>query len=316
MAKNDGGGAKLNEGSFDYKGLTLRAQERVYDTWLLQRCKIVEGDTIYRMLADANTGVKQPYIKTRDTVAQGTAEGATSTEQNYTFGAFSPNFITFRSLQTVTNELLQDSDAMDVLTSAMAGEIAQKVQGYLLDRIGSDLAESDPANRMALEAVNNPTFVTLRQMLSGTGASGAGTGSRVVAQETEVWNCEERKRILIASHPSLLERFFESNSTGSAITRFQSMVMVEDGTPAPIYEVPWYTDASMPLAATISPTPQVLIFDPQRVLLVSKGLVIRVDTESRMAYNQSVIHATFRAAGALMQDTAAAGIYTADPEAA
>jgi len=250
-----------------------------------------------------------------DTVATGTAEGATSTEQAYTFGAVSTNFITFRSLQTVSNELLQDSDAMQVVAASMAGEISEAVQAHLLTRIGEDLVAAAPANRLVFADSSNPAFVTLRQLTNGIGGTGLGTSPYDAAAGAALWNCEERKRIVMASHNEVLERFYESNSSGSSVTRFQSMVMVEDRVPCPIYGVPWYTDKSMPLAATTSATPHVLIFDPQQVLLVSKGLVVRVDTESRMAYNQSVIHATFRAAGALMNPRAAVGSYLSDPDA-
>jgi hypothetical protein len=74
---------------------------------------------------------------------------------------------------------------------------------------------------------------------------------------------------------------------------------------ASVAGIPWYSDESMPkpsVAGALPTTqPHILIFNPLQVLLAIKSPVrVTLDTESLMASNQTTVHATFRAAGSML----------------
>jgi hypothetical protein len=291
--------------------LTLQTSARLYDTWLLGACKRLNADTAVRLLTATTLKLRQPFLPVGNAdVVEQTGEGAAATEDPYKVGLTEASFVTFRSQQTVSNELLADSDVLALLAVNMAEAIAEAAQGYLLTRIGAGAV----AGFRAVEAVNangTPTAADIRQMLSGTGGAGI-TG----LADKAFWNCAERKRLVMASHPGTQERYYaQVISAATGVANFAAhQLMTADRVPAPVFGVPWYTDEAMPLAGNAGAQPHVLAFDPSQVVLAEKGLVVSLDTESRMGFNQTVIHATYRAAGALMNPRAAFGLYlTAKP---
>lgn len=290
--------------------LTLQTSSRLYDTWLLGACKRLTADSARRLLTSSTLKLRQPFLKAGavDVVEQ-VAAGGTVTEQGYEVGLEETSFITFRSQQTVSNELMSDSDVMALLAEAMAGEISEAAEGYLLGRIGS-MAAAASRTANAAAANGTPTAPDIRQMLSATGATG------IAAADTAFWNCAERKRLVMASHPGTQERYYaQVVQSATGVANFAAhQLMTADRVPAPVFGVPWYTDAAMPLSTTAQALPHIIAFDPSQVVLAEKGLVVSLDTESRMGFNQTVIHATYRAAGALMNPRAAFGLYlTAKP---
>jgi hypothetical protein len=281
--------------------LTLATTSRLYDNWLLAACKRISADSARRLLGAGTLKLRAPYVATADTV-EVPAEKAPVTEDNVTVGLSETAFVTFRTQQTISNELLADSDVLGIVAEVMAGEIAETVQGYLLERIGAVAYAGARTATAATQAINSDEF---RQLLSSGGAAGP------LGADMPLWNCAERKRLMMASHPGTQERYYKTViSTVTGISNFSAhLLMTADRVPAPIFGVPWYTHAAMPALATASTTPQVLAFDPQQVMLAERPVVVALDTESRMGFNQTVIHASYRAAGVLMNPRAAFGLY-------
>lgn len=232
-------------------------------------------------------------------------------ETSQTYGLYTPIFKTYRSMQIVTNELLADSTAMDVVASQMAGAISELVQGDLL----ATIAASVLSTRHSYNDTTNgsASFDLLFRMVSNIGATSGG-----IPANATVYNCEQRQRLVFASHPFHLQAFI-NQTHGSAANKVIVQATLGDsehhGIATPILGLPWYTDDSMNFATSgqaIAAAPDILIFDPTQVLLAEKEMVVTLDTQSRMAFNQSIIYTTFRAAGALMHPRAAAGysLYT------
>lgn len=245
------------------------------------------------------TGTGTHYLLTREA------------ETSQTYGLYTPQFKTYRSMQIVTNELLADSNAMDVVAEQMAGAIAEKVQGDLL----ATVAASVLGTRHSYNETTNgaASFDLLFRMVSNIGTASGG-----IPANATIYNCEQRQRLVFASHPFHLQAFI-NQTHGSAANKVIVQATLGDsehhGIPTPILGLPWYTDDSMNFATSgqaIAAAPDILIFDPTQVLLAEKEMVVTLDTQSRMAFNQSIIYTTFRAAGALMHPRAAAGysLYT------
>lgn len=238
-----------------------------------------------------------------------------SLEESYTFGAYQPAFETFRTMQIVSNELLADSQVLNVVSTAMASAISEKVQGYLLAKIGA--AVTTARHNVNETTGGHATFVQLLRMCSSIGPTSFGG----IAAGTTLFKQEQRSRLCMVSAPVHQTHHLQTDSVMGTGNPMTSRIIATDaerneyGVYRPVYGVPWYTDDSMPTATSglaIADCPDILIFDPTQVMLADKGLVVSVDSESRMAFNQSIIHATFRAAGAVMHPKAAAGysLYT------
>jgi len=369
------------------KGLQSVVADRIYNTWLLKRCRRIDGNNAFRSVADASLGLRMPYSIVPDAVsvlseniiggrtftgaaatdvitstAHGLSNGMTievyniggalptglsagttyfvrdaaadtfkvaltasgaavditgaGTGTNYlltreietsqTYGLYNPQFKTYRSMQIVTNELLADSTAMDVVASQMAGAISEKVQGDLLATIAASVLSTrhsynDTSN-------GNASFDLLFRMVTNIGVASGG-----IPANTTVYNCEQRQRLVFASHSFHLQAYI-NQAHGSAANKAIVQTLIGDsehhGIPTPILGLPWYTDDAMNFATSGQATtdaPDILIFDPTQVLLAEKEMVVTLDTQSRMASNQSIIYTTYRAAGALMHPRAAAG---------
>jgi hypothetical protein len=227
-------------------------------------------------------------------------------ETSQTYGIYTPQFKTYRSMQIVTNELLADSTAMEVVADQMAGAISEKVQGDLLATIAASVLDTrhsygDTTNGAA-------SFDLLFRMVSNIAAASGG-----IPANTTVFNCEQRQRLVFASHPFHLQAFV-NQTHGSASNKVIVQAALADsehhGIATPILGLSWYTDEGMNFATSGQATtdaPDILIFDPSQVMLAEKEMVVTLDTQSRMAFNQSIIYTTYRAAGALMHPRAAAG---------
>lgn len=227
-------------------------------------------------------------------------------EVSQTYGLYTPQFKTYRSMQIVSNELLADSTAMEVVADQMAGAISEKVQGDLLAAIAASVLSTrhsynDTTNGAA-------SFDLLFRMVSNIASASGG-----IPANTNVFTCEQRQRLLFASHPFHLQAFV-NQTHGSAANKVIVQAALADsehhGIATPILGLPWYTDNGMNFATSGQATtdaPDILIFDPMQVVLAEKEMVVTLDTQSRMASNQSIIYTTYRAAGALMHPRAAAG---------
>jgi hypothetical protein len=367
------------------KGLQALVSDRIYNTWLLQRCTRMKGYNAFRSIADTSLGLRVPYtlvadgvtVQPENTLAPRTFTAATTdiitsaghgmangnaiqvsstgtlpaplaagttyfvrdvttdtfkvaltasgaavditgtgtgthtlqfidTEVSQTYGVYTPQFKTYRSMQIVTNELLADSTAMEVVAAQMAGAISEKVQGDLLAAVAAGVTSTRHSYDETTDGA--ATYDMMFRMVTNIGTASGG-----IPANTTMFNCEQRRRLVFASHPFHLQKFV-NQTHGSAANKVIVQAMLADsehhGIPTPILGLPWYTDDSMNFATSgqaIAADPDILIFDPTQVLLAEKEMVVTLDTQSRMAFNQSIIYTTFRAAGALMHPRAAAG---------
>ena len=232
-------------------------------------------------------------------------------EVSQTYGIYTPQFKTYRSMQIVSNELLADSTAMEVVADQMAGAISEKVQSDLLAAIAASVLSTRHSYNDTTSG--NASFDLLFRLVSNIATASGG-----IPANTNVFTCEQRQRLLFASHPFHLQAFVNQQH-GSAANKAIVQGLIGDsehhGIATPILGLPWYTDAGMNFATSGQATtdaPDILIFDPTQVVLAEKEMVVTLDTQSRMASNQSIIYTTYRAAGALMHPRAAAGysLYT------
>lgn len=282
---------------------------------------LTAGTTYYVRDVVAN-GFKLYTVATGGTAVDITSTGTgthtlvfVSVEEAFVIGQYAPSFETFRAVQIVSNELLADSTVMETVSTVMAKAIAERVQGYLLGRIGAAIAVA--RHNVNATTDGHATFTNLLRLVSNIGPAAVGG----VAASTTLFNCTQRSRLLLASHSVHQSHHLATDAVFGTANQILGRVMAtdsertEDGVYRPVYSVPWYTDDSLPSATSglaIASTPDIMAFDPMQVMLAEKPLVIALDTESRMASNQTVIHATYRAAGALMHPKAAAGysLYT------
>ena len=227
-------------------------------------------------------------------------------EVSQTYGIYTPQFKTYRSMQIVSNELLADSTAMEVVADQMAGAISEKVQGDLLAAIAASVLSTR-------HSYNDTTAGAASFDLLFRLVSNIATASGGIPANTNVFTCEQRQRLVFASHPFHLQAFVNQQH-GSAANKVIVQAALADsehhGVATPILGLPWFTDSGMNFATSGQATtdaPDILIFDPMQVVLAEKEMVVTLDTQSRMASNQSIIYTTYRAAGALMHPRAAAG---------
>lgn len=298
---------------------------RIYDTWLLRNVHRVDAGAAMRMIDTAMVGdpavktttplkLKVPYGINEDP-ARTVAEDGTYSETSATFGAYTPDFVTFRTKQTVSNELLNDAKIREILGYQFAENIAERVQAYLLYQIGQAVVGTarhhrNPVGGTVGTTTGIPSLDVLQAMVSACPvvATWTATINGGIPAETALFTQTERTKLLIASHPAAVTSFLTSASSGvvAASHSIVSAINREPGVLETILGIPWYTDESMPKPSVqgttaVKVTPHVLIFNPLQVLLAIKSPVrVWLDTESGIASNTTTVHATFRAAGSML----------------
>jgi hypothetical protein len=262
-----------------------------------------------------------PYSIAEDVPAAVAEAAARSSLTSATFGLFNPTFQTFRTLQTVSNELLADAKVMEILGYQFAMNLAEQTQAYLLGIIGASVVGTtrhhfNPNGGSVGTTDGVPTFKVLSALVNGTPSSANwATSTRGgIAVDTAMFTATERQMLVMASHPSSLANFLFDTNSGATASNAHVIISNDPEHPGcmnPIMGIPWYTDASLPVpsavAASVSSTPHILIFNPAQVMLAVKSeVVVTLDTESAIDSNQTVVHATYRAAGAMMNPKSAA----------
>lgn len=303
------------------KGLQATIGARMYETWLMSKVSTVDAGSAIRPVSASSMGARIPYSIAEDVPAAVAEAAARSSLTSATFGLFNPTFQTFRTLQTVSNELIGDAKVMEILGYQFAMNLAQQTQAYLLGIVGASVVNTtrhhfNPNGGTAGTTDGVPRFSVLSALVNGTPSATdwAAATRGGIAPDTAMFTATERQMLVMASHPSALANFmFNSNSgvTGSNAHVIISNDPEHPGCMNPIMGIPWYTDASLPVpstaAATYASTPHVLIFNPAQIMLAVKSpVVVTLDTESLMESNQTVVHATYRAAGAMMNPKSAA----------
>ena len=302
---------------------------RIYETWLLRNIHRVDASSAMRMIDTTNTSdganppvftkattpmkLKVPYSINED-VARVVAEDASLAETSATFGQYAPSFVTFRTKQTLSNELLNDAKIREILGYQFAQNIAESLQAYVLTQIGAAVAGTTRHHRNNLGATVGtttgiPDQLILTALTSSTPIVATWTSALggAIAAETPIFKFTERTKLMIASHPAAASTFLLNASSGiDTVSRAQIIGLGSDPEMiASVAGIPWYSDESMPkpsVAGALPTTmPHILIFNPLQVLLAIKSPVrVYLDTESGIASNQTTVHATFRAAGSML----------------
>ena len=296
---------------------------RLYETWLLRNIHRVDASSAMRMIDTTYpSGVKTttplklkvPHSINED-VARTVAEDASLAETTATFGQYAPSFVTFRTKQVVSNELLEDAKIREILAYQFAENIAESVQAYVLTQIGAAVAGTTRHHRNNFGATVGttngiPLLDVLQAMVSACPvvATWTATTNGGIAAETALFKQTERSKLMIVSNPAALTSFLTGGTTSGIPSASHSIVSAinrEPGVVETILGIPWYTDESLPKPSVAGalPTslPHILIFNPMQVLLAIKSPVrVTLDTESLMASNQTTVHATFRAAGSML----------------
>ena len=306
------------------QGIQEISGSRIYETWLLRNLHRVDASSAMRMIDTTYGGdpvvkattpmkLKVPYSINED-VARVVAEDASLAETTGTFGQYAPSFVTFRTKQTVSNELLNDAKIREILGYQFAQNIAESLQAYVLTQIGAAVAATtrhhrNPTGGSVGTTTGIPNLDILEALVSSTPivASWASTIAGGIAAETPLFKQVERSKLMIASHPAAASTFLMNTTSGVTGTSHSivSAMSNDPGVVTTILGIPWYTDESLPkpsvAGATSATTPHILIFNPLQVLLAIKSPVrVYLDTESGIASNQTTVHATFRAAGSML----------------
>jgi len=303
------------------KGLQVTIGMRMYETWLLSKVAKVDAGSAIRPVSASSMLARIPYSIAEDVPAAVAEAAARSSLTSATFGLFNPTFQTFRTLQTVSNELLADAKVMEILGYQFAMNLAEQTQAYLLGIIGASVVGTtrhhfNPNGGSVGTTDGIPTFKVLSALVSGTpSATNWATSTRGgIAVDTAMFTATERQMLVMTSHPSSLANFLFDTNSGATASNAHVIISNDPEHPGcmnPIMGIPWYTDASLPVPsavpATVSSTPHILIFNPAQVMLAVKSeVVVTLDTESAIDSNQTVVHATYRAAGAMMNPKSAA----------
>jgi len=306
---------------------------RIYETWLLRNIHRVDASSAMRMIDTymASDGATPPVFNVKTTtpmklkvpysvnedVARVVAEDASLAETSATFAQYSPSFVTFRTKQVVSNELLNDAKIREILGYQFAENIAESLQAYVLTQIGSAVAATarhhrNPTGGSVGTTTGIPSLDILEALVSSTPIAAGWTTATAggIAAETPLFKQVERRNLMIASHPAAVSTFLSSlNATASGVASASHSIVSalnrDPGVVTTVLGIPWYTDESLPkpsvAGATSATTPHILIFNPLQVLLAIKSPVrVYLDTESGMASNQTTVHATFRAAGSML----------------
>lgn len=294
---------------------------RMYETWLLRNIHRVDASSAMRMIDTTYPNavktttplkLKVPFAVNED-VARTVAEDASLAETTATFGQYAPSFVTFRTKQVVSNELLEDAKIREILAHQFAQNMAESLQAYVLTQIGAAVAATtrhhrNPTGGTVGTTTGIPNLSILEALVSSTPIVGSWTATIAggIAVETPLFKQVERSKLMIASHPAAVSTFLMNEASGvSAASHSIVSALSELGVVTTILGIPWYTDDSLPkpsvAGATSATTPHILIFNPLQVLLAIKSPVrVYLDTESGIASNQTTVHATFRAAGSML----------------
>lgn len=318
-------GAMGTGGDLIAQGIQEIIGAEMYETWLLRNIHRVDASSAMRMIDTTYEGaplvkattpmkLKVPYSVNED-VARVVAEDASLAETTATFGQYSPNFVTFRTKQVVSNELLNDAKIREILGYQFAQNIAESLQAYVLTQIGAAVVGTarhhrNPTGGSVGTTTGIPSLDILEAMVSSTpiAASWATAIRGGIAVETPLFKQIERSKLMIASHPAAVTTFLLNSTSGitAASHSIVSSIIREPGVVQTILGIPWYTDESLPKPSVAGSTaglttPHILIFNPLQVLLAIKSPVrVYLDTESGIGSNQTTVHATFRAAGSML----------------
>ena len=264
---------------------------KTFETGLLGLVNRVDAASAYRCrdvnaLADVEApGEGQPY----------------SFGNEYAFAQTREPLQTFVVATTVSNELLADYALEPMLAQVMAGQLAEQLNGQIAARVGAAIGGTARHNRGEI-----PTGVlsgpALTRLIFGRGT----TGGSVPAGQ--MFSNADMAGLVIASNATVFGEMVVGGFAAQYPADLQDFR--DERGQCHFAGLPWHFINTMPLTSqsTTILNPHVIVFDPRYVSLAMQPLVIRKDTESLAANNQTIIHASVRAEAFLGGNSHAAAI--------
>lgn len=222
-----------------------------------------------------------------DVAAPGEAQ-AYSFANDFVFAQERAALQTFVSATVVSNELMADYALQPMLAQVLAGQLAEKLNGQIAASVGATVGGTARHNRGVLTTgVLTGPVLTRAIFGQGTTAGSVSAG--------QMFSNADMAGLVIASNGTVFGEMVVGGFATSYPADLQDFTT--DRGQCHFAGLPWHFINTMPLSSVSAAltNPHVLIFDPRYVSLAMQPLVIRMDTESRAANNQTVIHASVRA---------------------
>jgi len=234
-----------------------------------------------------------------DVAAPGEAQ-AYSFANDFVFAQERAALQTFVSATVVSNELMADYALQPMLAQVLAGQLAEKLNGQIAASVGATVGGTARHNRGTTTGTLTGALLTRTIFGQGTTANSVTAG--------QMFSSADMAGLVIASNGTVFGEMVVGGFQTSYPADLQDFTA--DRGRCHFAGLPWHFINNMPVSSVSAAltNPHVLIFDPRYVSLAMQPLVIRMDTESRAANNQTVIHASVRAEAFLGGNSHAAAI--------
>ena len=254
--------------------------------------------TIFTAVAQG-VGTGTVLQRTFKATAIGNSNGTMSLDEpaNPVFSQTELDLATYQTSIIVSNELFDDtSNLMEFVTSALADAMMQSIANKTLLAVRDGVDAGRLTNGTAYTAT--PTqLANLSLVLSNN--------------YTPAFPYEQRRRACFVMHPSILRNTLAIESlAGSSPVNVSGICFRSgtDSTPDTIWGRNVYTsnamrDANSGVLAGVTGA-HILLVDLSQIILYEQPLLVTVDRQTLLGNNQSVIYATQRAVGALMNPEA------------
>jgi hypothetical protein len=221
---------------------------------------------------------------------------------DYTFAETRATLQTFIVATKVSNELMADYGIQSLLAQVMAGQLAERLNNYIAERIGIAIGGTDRHERgTVVSGVLTGPLLTRVIFGRGTAAGGQPAG--------QMFSNADYEGLVICSNANVFGEMVAGGGFQASYPADLQDFRTERGQ-CHFAGLPWHFISSMPQTAVsaLITQPHVIIFDPRYVSLAMQPMQFRVDSESLAATNQSIIHASVRAEAFLGGISHAAGI--------
>jgi hypothetical protein len=221
---------------------------------------------------------------------------------DYTFEETRAALQTFIVATKVSNELMADYGIQSLLAQVMAGQLAERLNNYIAERVSIAIGGTARHNRGEI-TTGTLSGTALIRLIFGRGT----TGGSVTAGQ--MFNNADYDGLVIASNANVFGEMIAGGGF-TASKPADTLDFRHERGQCYYAGLPWHFISTMPLtaaSASIS-APHVIVFDPRYVSLAMQPMQFRVDSESLADSNQSIIHASVRAEAFLGGISHAAGI--------
>ena len=274
-------------------GTTTNAQ------WLTAGASGTVGiGTIFTAVAQGvGTGTVLQRTFKATTVGTGTGTLSLDEPANPVFSQTELDLLTYQTSIIVSNQLFDDtSNLMEFVTSALADAMMESIANKTLLSVRDNVVAGRLTNGTNYTA--SPTQLANLSLVLSNGY-------------TSVLPYEQRRRACFVMHPSILRNTLAIESlAGSSAVNVAGICFRSgtDSTPDTIWGRNVYTsnamrDGNSGVLAGVTGA-HILLVDFSQIILYEQPLLVTVDRQTLLSNNQSVIYATQRAVGALMNPEA------------